>query len=40
MIHFFGAILVAVFTAALGNSSVKPTESNNDAKKAQLTVTI
>ena len=33
MKYFFEAILFAVFLAALANSSVKLTESNNDAKK-------
>ena len=33
MKYFFEAILFAVFAAALGNSSVKPTEGNNNGKK-------
>ena len=36
MKYFFEAILFAVFLAALANSSVKLTESNNDAKKTHF----
>ena len=36
MKYFFEVILFAVFAAALANSSVKPTEGNNDAKKAHF----
>ena len=34
--YFFEVILFAVFAAALANLSVKPTEGNNDAKKAHF----
>ena len=39
MKHFFAAILLACFLAALANASVKPTKNtDSDAKKAQCNV--
>ena len=38
MKYFFAIVLFAIFVAALANSSVKRTKSNDDGKKAQCSV--
>ena len=38
MKYLFAFVLFAVFVAALANSTVKPTKSDNDGKKAQCNV--